>query len=298
MNGILLETIIRFPHIGIELDNIGKGISVFGFEIAFYGIIIAIGMIFGYLIAQWQAVRTKQDADLYLDFAIIAIISAIIGARAYYVIFSWDDYKDNIIEILNIRGGGLAIYGGVIGGVIAAIIFSKIKKVSFWIIADTACAGLVLGQSIGRWGNFFNREAFGKYTDSLLAMQIPLADVSQRVINNDPNYLKNLKIINGVEFIQVHPTFLYESVCNFILLIIILLYTKYKKFDGHLFMIYLGGYGLIRTIIEGLRTDQLRIANTSIAISQVLALVTFLASMIVIIIRSIKGNNEKKNYAK
>ena len=131
MNNMLLEVSIRFPHLGIELDNVGKSISVFGFEIAFYGIIIALGMVFGYLIAQWQAIRTKQDADMYLDFAIVAIITAIIGARLYYVIFSWDEYKNNPVEILNIRGGGLAIYGGVIGGILAAIVFSKIKKVSF-----------------------------------------------------------------------------------------------------------------------------------------------------------------------
>jgi phosphatidylglycerol:prolipoprotein diacylglycerol transferase len=294
MSNILLEASIRFPHFGIELSNLGKSISVFGFEIAFYGIIIAIAMIFGYLIAQWQAIRTKQDADMYLDFAIVAIISAIIGARLYYVIFSWDDYKNNPIEILNIRGGGLAIYGGVIGGVLAAFIFSKIKKTSFLLITDTACAGLVLGQSIGRWGNFFNREAFGKYTDGLFAMQLQLNEVSGVAVNNDPNYLKHLKVIDGIEYIQVHPTFLYESVCNFVLLIIILLFTKKKIFDGQLFLIYLGGYGLIRTFIEALRTDQLRIPNTNIAVSQLIGILTFVTSSAVIIIRSIKINNDKK----
>ena len=255
-------------------------------------------MIFGYLIAQWQAIRTKQDADLYLDFAIVAIISAIIGARIYYVLFSWDEYKNNPMEILNIRGGGLAIYGGVIGGVLAAFIFAKIKKTSFWLITDTACAGLVLGQSIGRWGNFFNREAFGKYTDSLLAMQLQLDQVSQSAVNNDPNYLKHLQVIDGIEYIQVHPTFLYESVCNFILLIIILVFTKKKLFDGQLFLMYLAGYGLIRTFIESLRTDQLRIPNTNIAISQLIGIITFVVASTVIIIRSVKIKNDKKKQKK
>lgn len=295
---MLLETSIRFPHIGIELSDVGKSISVFGFEIAYYGMIIAVAMIAGYFLAQWQASRTGQDPDIYLDFAIIAIISAIIGARLYYVIFSWDDYKGNLLEIFNLRGGGLAIYGGVIGGIIAALIFSKIKKVSFWLIADTACAGLALGQSIGRWGNFFNREAFGKYTDSLFAMQLKLSEVSEMAVNNDPNYLKNVKMIDGAEFIQVHPTFLYESVLNFILVVVIVVLTKKKKFQGQLFFIYLGGYGLIRTFIEGLRTDQLRIWNTNIAISQMIGLVTFICSAIIIIVRSIKNNDEKKAVSK
>ena len=293
MGGILLETSIRFPHFGLELHNVGKSVSVFGFEIAFYGIIIACAMMLGYFVASWQASRTGQNVDMYLDFAILAIIMAIIGARLYYVIFSWDDYKNNLFEVFNIRGGGLAIYGGIIGGVLAAVIFSKMKKVPFWVIADTACAGLVLGQAIGRWGNFFNREAFGKYTDSLFAMQLRLSEVSETAVNNDPNYLKNLKVIDGVEFIQVHPTFLYESVCNIILLVIILLFTKKKQFDGQLFLIYLGGYGLIRTFVEGLRTDQLLIWNTNIAVSQLLGLITFVVST-VIMIRSLKIKNDKK----
>ena len=298
MGDLLLEVSIRFPHLGIELDNIGKSISVFGFEIAFYGIIIACGMVLGYFMASWQASRTGQNVDLYLDFAIIAIILAIVGARVYYIIFSWEDYKNNLLEIFNIRGGGLAIYGGIIGGVIAAIVFSKVRKVSFWVIADTACAGLVLGQAIGRWGNFFNREAFGKYTDSLFAMQLKLSEVSETVVNNDPNYLKHLKVIDGVEYIQVHPTFLYESVCNIVLLIIILVITKHKQFDGQLFLVYLGGYGLIRTFIEGLRTDQLLLWNTNIAVSQLLGLITFVISVVIIVVRSIRIRDEKKEQNK
>ena len=176
--GGLLEVSMRFPNIGLELSNVGKNISIFGFQIAYYGIIIAIGMALGYGLAQWQATRTKQNNELYLDFAMFAIVAAIVGARLYYVIFSWDEYKNNIVEIFNIRGGGLAIYGGIIAAVITAIIFSKVKNISFLLLADTACAGLALGQSIGRWGNFFNREAFGKYTNGLFAMQLQLSEVS------------------------------------------------------------------------------------------------------------------------
>ena len=129
LSNILLGVSMRFPHLGIEFSNVGDGISVFGFKIAYYGMIIAFAMIMGYALAQWQVYRTKQSQELYLDYAIIVIISAIIGARAYYVIFSWDEYKDSLVQIFNLRGGGLAIYGGIIGAVIATIVFAIIKKV-------------------------------------------------------------------------------------------------------------------------------------------------------------------------
>ena len=270
----LLEVSIRFPHLGIELENLPKTFSVFGLEIAFYGVIIALGMIAGYAVAQWQARRTNQSPELYLDFAMYAIVISILGARAYYVIFSWDEYKDDILQVFNIRGGGLAIYGGIIAAVLTAIVYSRVKKISFRLLADTGCTGLVTGQIIGRWGNFFNREAFGSYTDNLFAMQLMRNEVSQAAVANDPAYLENLKVIDGIEYIQVHPTFLYESMWNFALLIVLLVYTKYKKFDGELILIYLGGYGLGRAIIEGLRTDQLLLWNTNIAISQAIGIVT------------------------
>ena len=162
---------IRFPHLGIEIEKLGKSISIGGFSIAYYGIIIAFGMVCGYLVAAWQAKRTGQDKEMYLDLALWDIIFAVIGARVYYVVFSWDYYSKNLKEIINTRGGGLAIYGGVIAGVITTFVFSKVRKVSFMKLLDTACGGLLIGQIIGRWGNFFNREAFGGYTDSLFAMQ-------------------------------------------------------------------------------------------------------------------------------
>lgn len=289
----LLEVSIRFPNLGLELENVGRGISIFGFEIAYYGIIIAIGMALGYGLAQWQATRTKQNNEIYLDFAMIAIIAAIIGARLYYVAFSWDEYKKNPIEILNIRGGGLAIYGGIIAAVIAAIIFTKIKKISFWLLVDTACAGLALGQSIGRWGNFFNREAFGSYTDGLFAMQLKLSEVSSSAVNNDPKYLKNLKVIDGVEYIQVHPTFLYESIINLIIAIIIVVFIKKKQYDGQMFLIYLACYGTARGIIEGLRTDQLLLWNTKLPISQLLSFVVAACAVTVLVVRAILTKKEK-----
>ncbi len=283
---------IRFPHLGIEIEALSQGITIGGFTIAFYGMIIAFGMVMGYLMAVFQAKRTGQVTELYLDLALWDIIFAIIGARLYYVIFSWDYFKDDPIQILNIRGGGLAIYGGVIGGVVTTIVFAKIRKLSFWQLADTACAGLLVGQIIGRWGNFFNREAFGGYTDGFLAMQIKKSDVATAYLNHD--VMKHLVDVDGVSYIQVHPTFLYESLWNLMVLLIILFWTKHRRFDGQLFFIYLLGYGMGRVWIEGLRTDQLLFFGTKIAVSQILSGILVIVSLTAMIYKLYKEKNKNK----
>ena len=175
---------VSFPHLGIVFENVGTGISVFGFQIAYYGMIITLGMICGYLVAAWQAKRTGQNPDVYLDLALYAIIFAVIGARLYYVAFAWDEFRGDWLKILNTRTGGLAIYGGVIGGAITCLVYAKVKKQSFLLLADTACLGLVTGQIIGRWGNFFNKEAFGGYTDSLFAMRLPWEEAKYHISKN------------------------------------------------------------------------------------------------------------------
>ena len=147
---------IRFPHLGISLPQVGKTITVFGFDIAYYGIVIAIAMIVGISIAMREARRTGQDPDIYLDMLMITMVTSVIGARIYYVAFSWENYKDDLIQIFNTRNGGLAIYGGIIAGIITVYVFVKIKKMNFQQVADTVCMGLITGQIIGRWGNFFN----------------------------------------------------------------------------------------------------------------------------------------------
>lgn len=292
----LLTTNIRFPNLGIELENVASGIDVFGFRIAFYGIIIGIGMLLGWLVADWMAKRTGQNQEFYLDFALVAIIISVIGARLYYVIFAFDEFRDNPLSILNLRTGGLAIYGGIIAAVLTAIIYARIKKYPFWLLADTGCLGLVTGQMIGRWGNFFNREAFGKYTNGLFAMQLDLRDVAydyraplhylQSKYEGRPDALErileirnNTVIVEGIEYIQVHPTFLYESLWNLCLLIILILFTKHKKFDGEVMLLYLTGYGLGRVWIEGLRTDQLFLWGSPFAISQLLSALIVIASV-------------------
>ena len=272
---------VSFVHLGITIEHLRNSISIGGFEIAFYGIIIGIGMLAGLYMAQKDARRRGQDPELYLDFARYAIVFSIIGARLYYVIFDWELYKDNPIEIFNLRGGGLAIYGGIIGAVLTLIVFTKVRKVSFFSMADTGCIGLITGQIIGRWGNFFNCEAFGGYTDSLLAMRLKMSLVNPSMISQE--LLDHRIVENGVEYIQVHPTFLYESVWNLGVLAFLLWYRKRKKFDGEILWMYLLGYGLGRAWIEGLRTDQLLFFGTGIPVSQALSMVLVAAASAVII---------------
>ena len=267
---------IRFVHLGITIEHLKSSISVFGFRIAFYGIIIGIGMLAGIWIAQSDAKRRGQDPELYLDFALYAIICSIVGARIYYVIFEWDYYKNNLLQIFNLRAGGLAIYGGVIAGTITMIVYTRMKKVSFFSMADTGVLGLVTGQIIGRWGNFFNCEAFGGYTDSLLAMRIRRALVNDNMLNAD--VLNHRIVENGVEYIQVHPTFFYESCWNLCLLLFMLWFRRYKKYDGQMLWIYLRGYGIGRFWIESLRTDQLILFGTGLPVSQALSLVLILVA--------------------
>lgn len=284
---------IRFPHLGIEIASLGKGITIGGFTIAFYGMIIAFGMVMGYLMTAFQAKRTGQEPDLYLDLALWDIVFAVIGARIYYVIFTWDYYKDNLLQIFNTRGGGLAIYGGVIAGVITTIIFGKVRKQNFFQLLDTACIGLITGQIIGRWGNFCNREAFGGYTNGLFAMQLKQSDVAASNLTH--SVLKHAVEIDGTRYIQVHPTFLYESLWNIGVLIILLLFTKHRKYNGQIFLIYLLGYGLGRAWIEGLRTDQLIFFGTGVAVSQVLSGVLVVASAAILIYRFVKDRQKAKS---
>lgn len=291
-----MDMSIRFPHLGIYLPNVGKTISVFGFDIAYYGITIAIAMIVGISIALHEAKRTGQNQDTYLDLLMLTMLTSVVGARIYYVIFSWSNYKDNLGEILNIRNGGLAIYGGIIAGVITVFVYSKITKMKFLQIADTVCMGLAAGQIIGRWGNFFNREAFGEYTNNLLAMQLPVSAVRKNEITSA--MWNHVVTIGGVEYIQVHPTFLYEELWNFMVLLFLFWFRKRKKFEGELFFCYLAGYGVGRFWIESLRTDQLLLPGIHVPVSQMLSAVLVIVSLSVIICKRRKNREcryDKRN---
>lgn len=277
-----MHTMIEFPNLGIYLENVGKAVTVFNFDIAYYGITIGIGMLMGILIASWQAKRVGVNPEHIVDLAMYGIIFGIIGARIYYVVFSWDMYKDDPLSVFNLREGGLAIYGGVIAAIITVIIFGKVKKISAPLLFDAAGPGLILGQAIGRWGNFFNREAFGEYTDNLLAMRIPIDAVRKSDVTELMR--EHIQTIDGVDFIQVHPTYLYESFWCLMILVIMLVFTKYKKFDGEVFLIYLVGYGLGRVWIEGLRTDQLLLPVVGLPVSQLLAGLLIVGSLSAIVV--------------
>lgn len=289
---------IKFPNLGIDLHNIKDSITIFGFEIKFYGIIIALGFLVAYFVVTNEAKRTGQNPEIYLDFILCLIIPAIAGARLYYVVFEWDEYFQKgkgffktILDVINIRNGGLAIYGGVIAGVIVAIIFCKKKNVDLRLLVDTAVMGLLIGQIMGRWGNFFNREAFGEYTNSLFAMCIPTdyfvekgslsALVNSGVITD--TMANNVVVYDTMNWISVHPTFLYESMWNLALLIFIIIYRKHKKFNGELGLLYLWGYGLGRVWIEGLRSDSLIVPLINMKVSQLLAAACVLVASIVLV---------------
>lgn len=276
MQDIMGVNDIAFPNLGLYLKNVPQGFSIFGFYISLYGVIIAAGVIAGISIVAHLAKKTGQNPDDYWDFAIYGVLFGLVGARIYYVAFEWDSYKNNLLQIFHVRGGGLAIYGGVIAAFITLFVWCRIKKKDPRVIGDTAMAGLLLGQIIGRWGNFTNREVFGEYTDSLLAMRIPLEAVRDR---SDITENIAAHITGDVNYIQVHPTFLYESGLNLLLLVVILLYFCYKKFRGEICLMYLGGYGIIRFFVEGIRTDRLKLAGTDIAVSQLLGIVLFMAAL-------------------
>ena len=284
---------ISFPNLGIYLEDVPKRFEVFGIEIALYGVIIAIGMLLAINLVALVAKKSGQNADMYWDLAIVSIITGVIGARLYYVIFSWDSYKDNLLNVFNLRQGGLAVYGGIIGGFAAMFVFAKVKKQRSILLADTVVPGIALGQIMGRWGNFFNREAFGEYTDGLLAMRLPVDAVRYNEITS--TMWEHVE--EGVNYIQVHPTFLYESLWNIGLLVLMLLLWRKKHFDGEVALLYFGGYGIGRFWIESLRTDQLQIGSTGIAVSQMLGLLLFVAALtteIVMLVRIYRKKKQKK----
>ena len=283
---------INFPNLHIYLENVGKSIMIGDFAIAYYGIIIACGMIGGVLLAATIAKRSGQNPEDYYDMAIYAILFSVLGARIYYVIFNWDYYAADLTRIFNIREGGLAIYGGVIAAIITVYILTRIKKMDFGLVADTAGPALILGQCVGRWGNFFNREAFGDYTDNLFAMQLPVSAVRNSEITE--KLWEHAEVINGVTYIQVHPTFLYESMWNFALMVSLLIYWKHRKFNGEVFLLYLVGYGVGRFWIESLRTDQLLLPGIGVPVSMVVAVVMALVAGIWIILARKKVQQRNK----
>ena len=231
---------ISFPGLGIEIDP-PMGIAFGSFEIRFYGVIIAVGL----LLACYYGLRRKKvfglTEDEILDGALMIIPFAIICARAYYCIFAWDEFKAHPIEVLYIWQGGLAIYGGVIGAAVGIVAYCLWKKIPIGTVLDITSLGFLIGQAIGRWGNFFNREAYGAVTENFLRMGLNLTE--DRIVTAQIHYY--------------HPTFLYESVWNAIGFALLHFLSKRRKYDGQVALGYAAWYGLGRCFIEGLRTDSL-----------------------------------------
>lgn len=265
---------ISFPGLGLSFNPSRVAFSIGSKPIYWYGIIIAAGFLLAVYYAMRRADQFGLTQDNIIDMLICAVPLAIIGARVYYCLFSWNLYKDDPIRVLYIWEGGLAIYGGVIGAVIGLFLYTKVKKVKTSALLDIGGLGLLIGQSIGRWGNFMNREAFGAQTDSFLRMG--LTDASGATI-------------------YVHPTFLYESVWNAIGLLILHFYSKRRKFDGQIFLMYLGWYGLGRMFIEGLRTDSLYVGASNLRVSQLLAGICFLAVVIFLVYDKIFREHDPKD---
>ena len=269
---------IWFPHLGIEFFNVNRiAFSVFGFQIYWYAILIILGILAAYFAALIEAKRTGQRQEDYTDLLVIGVIAAFIGLRLFYVAFTWESFRDDPLRIITgIRDGGLAIFGGIIGAMAAGYVFCRIRKLNMGLVFDTGMPTFALGQAIGRWGNFFNREAYGGFTDNIFAMRI----MREQATVVTPELLTHSVMYRGVEYIQVHPTFLYESVWCLGLFILLTLYRPRKKFNGEVFWLYLLGYGFARFFIEGLRTDQLLLG--AIPVSQMIAALICVTSALVI----------------
>ena len=288
-------TEVLFPGLGWEFDVYDTLVEIpFGdnvISIKFYGAIIAFGFTLAVLFGGRKAYVWKMSIDKMLDVLIWGTIGGIIGARAYYVIFEWDYFKNHLDEIIQIWNGGLAIYGGIIGALIAAYFVCKKVDLSFLKLLDLAGMSLLIGQGIGRWGNYTNQEAFGTNTT------LPWGMTSDKVVAYINSHQAEFAQ-NGIEmnpYLPVHPTFLYESLwCLFGFLILFIVCQKFHKFDGQLFLGYGIIYGTERAIVEGLRTDSLYIGDTNLRVSQVLSLAIAVVCIVITIYKFVKLSKEKK----
>lgn len=281
---------VSFPGLGIEDLPINRvAFSIGSFNVYWYGILIATGLLLAVLYAYFNAHRYDVDRNKLIDCVIVGIVTAIIGARAYYVLFKWDYFSAHPSEIIDIRDGGIAIYGAIIGALIGGLVMAKIRRMKFLPILDITMTSFFIGQALGRWGNFFNQEAFGTETDSLFRM------ISENTI------------VDG-KVVAVHPCFLYESVwCALGFLFLFIFNHKFQKYHGQVFYLYLVWYGAERVVVEGLRTDSLylpfQVFGYDIRVSQALSAVLVLAGIILLIVNrkkndGMKGRKFTKTYQK
>ncbi|MBR2100136.1 MAG: prolipoprotein diacylglyceryl transferase, partial [Eubacterium sp.] len=288
-------THVYFDGLGIDFELPSVAFTLFGHQIHWYGIIIAFGFALAVLYGGRGAYKWKMSLDGMTDVLLWGTIFGIIGARAYYVAFEWDYYAKHISEIPMIWNGGIAIYGGIIGGLIGAAIGCKVGKINFLNLLDLGALGLLIGQGIGRWGNFFNQEAFGTNTETALFRMWSPKIRDTLVASSEALAAKGIEVDPST---PVHPTFLYESVwCLLSFLVLHIIVNKCRKFKGEIFMLYGVLYGAERMIVEGMRTDSLYIGNTTLRVSQLLSMiivVVALAFFIYFMIRAKKGNLSPK----
>ena len=280
-------THVYFDGLGIDFNLPSVAFSVFGHEIHFYGLIIAFGFALAVLYGGRGAYKWKMSLDGMTDVLLWGTIFGIIGARAYYVAFEWEYYAKHLSEIPMIWNGGIAIYGGIIGGLIGAAIGCKIGKINFLNLLDLGALGLLIGQGIGRWGNFFNQEAFGTNTETALFRMWSPKIRDTLAASADTLAAKGIEVDPTL---PVHPTFLYESVwCLLSFLILHIIVNKCRKFRGEIFMLYGVLYGAERMIVEGMRTDSLYIGNTTLRVSQLLSLIIVVVALAFFIFFTVKA---------
>ena len=284
---------IQFPELGWKFHIDPTAFTVFGIQIQWYGIIITLGLILALVYCLPKMKRFGLDSDRTLDVVIGGVLGGIVGARIYYVIMRWDEYKWDWKAIINTRNGGLAIYGGLIGAILVGLIICKVRKVKILPMLDVTVLGFLIGQGIGRWGNFINQEAFGTNTDSFLGMT---GGTIQRSISDSMQIGGDL-YQEGVNMLwekPVHPCFLYESVWCLLGFVILAFWSKRRKYDGQIFLMYLAWYGAERFFVEGLRTDSLMLGN--IRVSQALSAVIFIVSVILQIILFAKRKRDPESF--
>lgn len=276
------RNILSFPELDIELKVPDVAFTIGNWEIKWYGIIITLALVLAMIFGFSRMKKYGLDPDRAIDCVIGGIFGGIIGARLYYVFLNWDNFRGDWRSIMNIRSGGLAIYGGIIGAIFVAMIIAKIRRVHIPTLLDVAGMSFLIGQGIGRWGNFFNHEAFGNNTD------LPWGMTSGNIrawIRENTSYLSENLYDKGIyvsEDYSVHPCFLYESLWCLLGFAIIFAFSRKRKYDGQVFLMYIGWYGLGRFFIEGLRTDTLMIGT--IRVSQALAAITFITAVILLLI--------------
>ena len=266
---------ISFPNLGLEFQVSKVAFTIGSISVHWYALIIMLGVVAGFLYALLFAKREKVETDCLYDVLLWGLPSAIICARAYYVIFNFSLFQDDLWSVFRIWEGGIAIYGAVIGAVISTYIYARVKKLSVLQLFDMGAFGLIVGQAIGRWGNFVNEEAFGSLTDSVFAMSSKAIRVE--LIRQEQITRENIMLTN----IGAHPTFLYESLWNLSGAVLLGLFHRYKKHHGQIFFLYLSWYGIGRFMIEGLRMDSLYAG--SLRISQMVALATAVLGVIMLI---------------